>query len=208
MARPKKKIDSSMTYLSESLEEIEHVSDRYYELFNRLAELDSENNPEEYYRIEAECEEEWDKSIRMKQAPAYKSLKAIVDDRLNGLRAHDREALSKMVEFYKNSEMAPFTEADWIMRCARIYSRKMLKAFKNKSDVEIEYEDVAQNAVLAILSAGKYDYMLPKMKKAAYIKSMVSGRFLDYTRSQKKYNERYSDQPYEDDSNGRKKKVG
>lgn len=206
MARPKKKIDSNMTYLSESLEEIEHVSDRYYELFNKLAEVDSENNPEEYYRIEAECEEEWDKSIRMKQAPAYKNLKVIVDDKLNGLRAHDRETLSKMAKFYKDSEMAPFTEADWIQKWAHFYAKRMMRAFKNKSDIETEYKDVAQNAVLAILSAGTYDYMLPKKKKAAYIKAMVSGRFLDFTKSQKKYNERYSDQPYEDDSS-RKKKV-
>lgn len=208
MARPKKKIDSSMTYLSESLEEIEHVSDRYYELFNKLAVMERSENPEEYDRIEAESEEAWNRSIRMKSAPAYNALKALVDNRLNGLTIQDREALAKMADSYKDCRMVPFSEADWIQKWAHFYAKRMMRAFKNKSDIETEYKDVAQNAVLAILSAGTYDYMLPKKKKAAYIKSMVSGRFLDFTRSQKKYNERYSDQPYEDESNGRKKKVG
>jgi len=208
MARPKKKIDGNMTYLCESLEEIEHVSDIYYELLDKLAKMDRSKEPDEYDRIEAESEEAWNNSIRMKPAPAYKALKSLVDDKLNGLRAHDREALGKLVDFYKDSEMVPFTEADWVLKCAQMYAKKMLRIFKNKSDVETDYKDIAQNAVMAILSAGKYDHTLPKKNKAAYIKSMVSGRFIDYTRSQKKYNERYSDQPYEDESNGSKKKVG
>lgn len=208
MARPKKKINNDMTYLCESLVEIEHVGDRYYELLNKLASMERSKNPEEYDRIEAESEEAWNSSIRMKPAPAYKALKSLVDDKLNGLRAHDRESLSKMVEFYKDSEMVPFTEADWIQKWAHFYAKRMMRAFKNMSDVETEYKDVAQNAVIAIISAGKYDHTLPKKNKAAYIKSMVSGRFIDYTRSQKKYNERYGDQPYEDESGGIKKKVG
>ncbi|MBN8538352.1 MAG: hypothetical protein J0M15_14965 [Deltaproteobacteria bacterium] len=186
--RPKKKVDFKMHSLSDDLESVEHVSDEYYRIFNQLAEIDSVKSPDEYFRIEALAEEEWDRSIRLKKvyAPVYEQIKSLVFNASNGLSNEDRSTLKLMMENYVKDSAEFFSEADWVLRVAKMYSKRILRAFKNKIDLEQEYQDIAQQVFMSILTSGNYDYMKTKREKSGYVKTFVVARVADHSRRSKK----------------------
>ena len=187
--RPKKTVTKQMNQTSESLEEVEHVSDECHELFKQLAAVDDKADPQEYARLEALYEEEWDRSIKTAsvRATVFDKLKAMVNDFSNGLLSEHRKQLNEMMQHYfKESPKAEFfSEADWISRLARKYSRELLLAQGLKAEVvNYLHNDLAQDCIVAILTAGTYEYMNPKKMKAGYIKATVRAKVIDFLRQQ------------------------
>lgn len=177
--RPKKAVTKQMVQASESLEEVEHVSDLCHELFHQLGAVNDKQNPDEYARIEALYEEEWDRSIKMVKvhAPVFEKLKALTHDLSNGLSDADRDHLKVMAQNCMKEEPRFFSEADWISRLAHKYAFEILLAHYQKEQfVKHIYTDLAQESVMAILTAGTYEYMHPKQAKAGYIKQTVRAK--------------------------------
>jgi hypothetical protein len=161
MARPKKE-----SVCPVEIDEIEHLSDRYYELFDQLAKVDSEKNPDEYFRLERETEDEWFRSV---ESP------------------RERGIIQRLFPGSQFSEY--FTEAEWIFSVALEEAIKCLAPFKGKVDIDGESQEVALFVVDYYRRIDSYDHMLPKAKKQAFIKRKTKHQSIDVLRRLKKNSE-------------------
>jgi hypothetical protein len=165
MARPRKVSD-----LGVEIDEIEHLSDRYYELFDQLAKIDEKKYPGEYARLEAETEDEWLRSV---ESP------------------RNRGVLQKHFPGSRFSEF--FTEAEWIYSVSFEEALKCLAPFKGRYDIEGEAQEVALFVVDYYRRNEKYDHMLPKAKKQSFIKSKTKQQSIDVLRRLKSLYEQESE---------------
>ena len=115
---------------------------------------------------------------------------AEIDDKKNPEKA-EKAAEAYEEEWNKSYDQDEMrTEAKFVNEVAIACAKKCLRPFRNWADLENNYMDFAQEAVMSIIITGKYDNLMPMGQKVAHIKKRVQNRIWDYARRLKIENER------------------